>query len=135
MIECLRPNRGQDRVAGLLSGKALIAANLILVITSHNLSLVDHGSRLVNNLNQLVVELLFDQANTLPRVISRICICCGEPFSFGPESAPDNPNICGPCSQMSGELFPDSHFDPHVFSPNDDSVPADGSRQELKNAS
>ncbi len=35
------------------------------------------------------------------RMISRICICCGEPFSHEANEAIGNPNICAACSQLT----------------------------------
>jgi hypothetical protein len=37
-------------------------------------------------------------------VISRICICCGEPFSYYRVEEKGNPNICKACSQLSDTL-------------------------------
>lgn len=34
-------------------------------------------------------------------MISRICICCGEPFSCKVNEGVDNPNICAACSRMA----------------------------------
>ena len=36
-----------------------------------------------------------------PRVVSRICICCGEPFACPGLEEQGNPNICIACSSMA----------------------------------
>jgi hypothetical protein len=38
-------------------------------------------------------------------VISRVCICCGEPFTYGASQASGNPNICEACSQLADETI------------------------------
>ncbi|HLH56887.1 MAG TPA: hypothetical protein VKY92_25105 [Verrucomicrobiae bacterium] len=43
-------------------------------------------------------------------MISRICICCGEPFSIRNYEERPNPNICAACSRMMEDDEQESSF-------------------------
>lgn len=44
-------------------------------------------------------------------MISRICICCGEPFPYQAGEELENPNICAACSQMADETMEEPEFE------------------------
>jgi hypothetical protein len=50
-------------------------------------------------------------ADTNLRVISRICICCGEPFCYGAGEASANPNICAACSRLADDAAQEKELD------------------------
>jgi hypothetical protein len=50
-----------------------------------------------------MVALFTVCAHIFLRVISRICICCGEPFFYGAGEASANPNICTACSRLADD--------------------------------
>ena len=46
-------------------------------------------------------------------MISRICMCCGEAFSYKVNEERPNPNICAACSQMAALDEPEERLDPN----------------------
>jgi hypothetical protein len=51
---------------------------------------------------KIQVEVEAEAVENRLRVISRVCICCGESFSYPAYLEVSNPNICETCSHMAG---------------------------------